>query len=162
MVFEMEPADESLFAHAKHGLALSHDYDASPERVHSTFLGFVGDPPWSPGFLGVDWWTPEGRLDGAVMDELYSFMAMRVHVTHHEPGRRSIAYVSRWSMPFAKRMVQIIETSPLPNGNTQLRYRVAYDSPPVFDPIIPTVEWVFTRWFEASFRGLDRYLRTHP
>ena len=103
MAFTLQPADETLLDTARHGLDVSHDYDAEPERVQRTFLGFVGDPPWSPGFVGVDWWTPEGQLDGAVMDELYAFMAMRVHVIAHEPGKRSVAWVSRWSMPFARR-----------------------------------------------------------
>lgn len=64
--------------------------------MHRCSLAFVGDPPWSPGFLGVDWWTPAGELDGAVMDELYTFMAMRVRMIEHVPGRRSVAYIERW------------------------------------------------------------------
>jgi hypothetical protein len=161
MIFRLQPATESLMATARHGLDVSHDYDASPERVHRTFLAFVGEPPWSPGFLGVDWWTEAERLDHAVMDELYSFMRMRVHVIEHELGKRSVAYVSRWSMPLATRMVQVIETTRLANGKTRLRYRVAYDPPKVFEHLVPPVAWAFRKWFEASLRGLDHYLRTH-
>lgn len=158
MVFAMEPADVSLIDTAKHGLDVSHDYDAEPARVQRTFLGFVGEPPWSPGFMGVDWWTPEGRLDGAVMDELYAFMSMRVEVVEHEVGKRTVAWVSRWSLPFAKRMVQLVETKPLPGGGTRLRYRVAYEPPRIFEPVIPAVEAVFRKWFELSLQGLERYL----
>jgi hypothetical protein len=137
---------------------LQHDYDAPPELVHRCFLAFVGDPPWSPGFVGVDWWTPAGELDGAVMDELYTFMAMRVRVLEHVPNRRSIACVDRWSLPLARRMVQVIETDPLPGGRTRLRFRVAYDPPRIFRPFVPPVEWVFERWFRASLAGLERTL----
>jgi hypothetical protein len=158
MLFAMEPADVTLFESARYGLDVSHDYDAEPARVQRTFLGFVGEPPWSPGFLGVDWWTPEGRLDGAVMDELYAFMAMRVEVVEHEAGRRTVAYVSRWSLPFARRMVQLVETKPLSGGGTRLRYRVAYEPPAVLEPFIPAVEAVFRKWFELSLEGLERYL----
>ena len=158
MLFAMERADLSLLTSARHGLDVSHDYDAEPERVQRTFLGFVGEPPWSPGFLGVDWWTPEGRLDAAVMDELYAFMAMRVEVLEHEVGVRTVAYVSRWSLPFARRMVQLVETRALPGGGTRLRYRVAYEPPRIFEPIIPAVEAIFRQWFLMSLAGLERYL----
>lgn len=161
MVFRLDPADESLMATARHGVDVFHDYDATPERVHRTFLALVGDPPWSPGFLGVDWWTEAERLDGAVIDELYAFMRMRVHVIEHDLGRRSVAYVSRWSMPLATRMVQVIETTRLANGKTRLRYRVAYDPPRIFERFVPPVQWAFRKWFEASLRGLDRTLRAH-
>lgn len=160
MIFSLERADESFLARARNGFDLSHDYDSTPERVHAGFLGFVGDPPWSPGFLGLDWWTTPNELDGAVMDELYAFMRMRVHVIEHVPGKRSVAWVSRWSLPLAKRMVQVIETSRTDEGKTRLRYRVAYDPPRVFSPMVPPVEVIFRRWFEASLRGLEKYVTT--
>ena len=68
--------------------------------------------------MGVDWWTPAGQLSGAIMDELYLFMTMRVRVVEHEPGVRPVAYVERWSLPLALRMVQLIETYVLPSGQT--------------------------------------------
>lgn len=162
MPFSLQPGDEAWMPSARRCLDLHHDFADTPERVHRTFLGFVGEPPWSPGFRGVDWWTPAGRLDGAVMDELYLFMAMRVHVIEHALGRRSVAYVSRWSLPLATRMVQVIETTRLPGGLTRLRYRVAFDPPRLFAPLVAPVEWAFARWFQASFRGLARYLQAHP
>ena len=158
MIFKLERADGSLLATASNGFDLHHDYDAPPDLVHRSFLGFVGDPPWSPGFVGVDWWTPEGELDGAVMDELYAFMSMRVRVIEHEPGVRSVAYVDRWSMPLATRMAQIVETFSLPDGKTRLRYRVAYDPPRIFKPFVPPMEWLFEKWFRASLSGLARLL----
>jgi hypothetical protein len=158
MIFRLEPVDVSFLDRASHGFDLSHDYDAQPDVVHRSFVGFVGDPPWSPGFLGVDWWTPRGELDGAVMDELYAFMSMRVCIIEHVPGTRSVAYVDRWSLPLATRMVQVIETLPLPTGGTRLRYRVAYDPPRVFVPVVRPVEWLFDRWFKASLKGLSRTL----
>lgn len=158
MVFRMEAADATLLDRARNGFDLHHDYDAPPDVVHRSFLGFVGDPPWSPGFLGVDWWTQEGALDGAVMDELYTFMSMRVKVIEHEPGARSVAYVDRWSLPLARRMVQLVETFSVPGGKTRLRYRVAYDPPRIFRPFVPPVEWVFERWFRVSLQGLERTL----
>ena len=156
MPFHLEPADATLLDTATHGFSLEREYRATPEKVHQSFLAFVGDPPWSPGFLGVDWWTPKGKLDGAIMDELYAFMAMRVHVFEHTPGRRSLSYVERWSLPLATRMVQLIETDPLPNGRTRLRYRVAYDPPAIFVPLVPPVEWAFKWWFDVSLDGLRR------
>ena len=158
MVFRLEPADASLFERASNGFDLHHDYDAPPDVVHRSFLGFVGDPPWSPGFQGVDWWTPAGELDGAVMDELYAFMAMRVRVIEHIPGQRSVAYVDRWSLPLATRMVQVVETTLLPNGRTRLRYRIAYDPPTIFKPLVAPVEWLFAQWFRVSLEGLGRLL----
>lgn len=162
MLFRLEPADAGLLTSASRGFDLSHDYDAPPDLVHRSFLGFVGEPPWSPGFMGVDWWTPEGELDGAVMDELYAFMSMRVCVIEHEPGKRSVAYVDRWSLPLALRMVQLVETFTLPNGKTRLRYRVAYDPPAIFNPLVPSVEFVFERWFRVSLQGLGRLLAARP
>jgi hypothetical protein len=158
MVFRLEKADASLLDTASRGFDLHHDYDAPPDVVHRSFLGFVGDPPWSPGFCGVDWWTPEGQLDHAVMDELYLFMTMRVRVIEHVPAERSVAWVERWSLPLASRMVQLVETYPVASGRTRLRYRVAYDPPRVFTPFVMPVEWAFGRWFEASLAGLDRTL----
>lgn len=158
MIFRLEAADASLLTTARYGFDLSHDYDSTPEKVHTSFLGFVGEPPWSPGFLGLDWWSEPRKLDGAVMDELYSFMAMRVHVIEHQPGTRTVAYVSRWSLPLATRMVQVIETFRVESGKTRLRYRVAYDALRIFAPMIGPVAGGFKRWFEASFRGLERYV----
>jgi hypothetical protein len=162
MAFRLEPVTEAFLAQAPNRIDASHDYDAPPERVHRSFLAFVGDPPWSPGFRGVDWWTPPGELDHATMDELYTFMRMRVHVVEHVLGVRSVAYISRWSLPLATRMVQIIELSRLPSGKTRLDYHVGYQPPKIFTPFVPPVAWAFTRWFEASLRGLDHYLTTHP
>lgn len=156
MIFRLEPVDASFLDRASRGFDLHHDYDAPPDVVHRSFLGFVGDPPWSPGFLGVDWWTPRGELDGAVMDELYAFMSMRVCVIEHEPGARSVAYVDRWSLPLATRMVQLVETFTLPTGRTRLSYRVAYDPPRIFSPVVAPVEWLFDRWFRVSLSGLAR------
>ena len=156
MIFRMEKADASLFERASNRFELSHEYRAEPDVVHRSFLAFVGDPPWSPGFLGVDWWTPKGELDGAVMDELYAFMTMRVCVLEHTPGRRSLAYVDRWSLPLAKRMVQLILTDPIGEGRTRLTYRIAYDPPRLATPVVWPVEWLFKRWFEVSLRGLSR------
>lgn len=160
MVFRLEPVDASFLERASRSFDLHHDYDAPPEVVHRSFLGFVGDPPWSPGFMGVDWWTPPRVLDGAVMDELYAFMSMRVRVIEHVPGARSVAYVDRWSMPLATRMVQLVETYAVPSGRTRLRYRVAYDPPRIFTPMVSPVEYLFRRWFEASLSGLERTLAT--
>lgn len=160
MLFRLEPVDVTFLDRAANGFDLHHDYDVPPDVVHRSFLGFVGDPPWSPGFVGVDWWTPEGQLDGAVMDELYLFMSMRVRVVEHTPGARSVAYVDRWSMPLARRMVQLVETYVLPTGRTRLRYRVAYDPPSIFVPFAPPVEWLFEKWFERSLSGLGRLLNT--
>ena len=156
MIFRLEPADASLLETATHGFSLERDYAAPPNVVHNSFLGFVGDPPWAPGFMGIDWWTPKGEIAGAVMDELYAFMAMRVHVFEHTPGRRSLSYVDRWSLPLARRMVQLIETDPLPDGGTRLRYRCAYDPPAIFVPLVPPVEWAFKRWFDVSLERLGR------
>jgi hypothetical protein len=159
MVFRLRPCDESLLGRSTHRFDLHWDYDADPDVVHRTFFGFMGDEPWSPGFQRVVWRTPPGELDGAVMDELYSFMAMRVRVIDHVPGCRSVAYVERWSLPLATRMLQVIETTPLANGRTRLRYRIAYDVPLAFWPLHPPVAYAFRTWFRASFRGLERYLQ---
>lgn len=158
MVFRLEPADLSLMASASHGFDLHHDYDAAPDVVHRSFLGFVGDPPWSPGFRGVDWWTPAGQLRHAVMDELYLFMSMRVHIVEHEPSTRSVAYVSRWSLPLATAMVQLVETWTLPDGRTRLRYRIAYTPPRIFAPFVRPVEAIFIWWFRTSLANLARLL----
>lgn len=156
MVFTLEPADLSLLDRARYGFHLQRDYGAPPEVVHKSFLAFVGEPPWSPGFVGVDWWTAPGELKDAEMDELYAFMSMRVHIIEHTPGRRSVSYVSRWSLPLATRMVQLIETDPLPSGGTHLSYRIGFDAPWIFAPMVPAVMWIFRRWFEVSLRGLGR------
>ena len=158
MIFRLEPADASLLERASHGFTLEREYDAAPDVVHQRFLTFVGDEAWSPGFLGVDWWTPKGELDGAVMDELYAFMAMRVRILEHTPARRSLSCVERWSLPLAVRMVQLIETEPLEAGGTRLRYRVAYDPPRLATPFVPPVQWAFKRWFELSLDGLGKML----
>jgi hypothetical protein len=162
MVFELRECDESLLGRSMHEFDLSWDYAAEPELVHRTFLGFMGEEPWSPGFLGVDWQTPRGQLGDAVMDEFYVFMAMRVRVLSHVPGRRSVARVERWSLPLATRMLQVVETTPLEAGGTHLRYRVAYDVLPLVAPLHPPVAFAFREWFTASLRGLQRYLDAHP
>jgi hypothetical protein len=158
MLFRLERANASLLERAKFGFTLQREYRAPPELVHRCFLSLIGDPPWSPGFLGVDWWTPRGELDGAVMDELYAFMAMRVRIFEHTPGRLSLSYVERWSLPLARRMVQRIQTDPLSDGGTRLTYQVAYDPPSTFARVVPPVQWAFKRWFEISLDGLGRWV----
>lgn len=156
MIFRLEPVDLGFLDRASHRFDLHHDYAAPPDVVHRSFLGFVGDPPWSPGFMGVDWWTPPGALAGAVMDELYAFMTMRVRVVEHVPATRSVAYVERWSLPLAVRMVQLVETFVVEDGRTRLRYRIGFDVPWIFRPFIAPVQWGFERWFERSLRNLAR------
>lgn len=161
MAFKLRDCDASLADRSTHHFDMYWDYDAPPDVVHRTFFGFLGDEPWSPGFLGVEWLTPEGKLDAAVMDELYTFMAMRVRVIEHVPATRSVAVVERWSLPLATEMVQFIETDTLQNGQTRLRYRVYYNVPKVFWPVHPPVAAAFRAWFKASFRGLERYLKRY-
>lgn len=158
MWWRMDKCDLSLMDRTKFIIDVSHEYDAPPERVQKSFLGFVGDPPWSPGFLGADWWTPPRELDRAVMDELYAFMAMRVEVLEHTPGSRTVAYVSRWSLPFANTMIQLVETNPRPGGGTVMRYRVAYEPPKLVAWMVPMVEGLFRAWFVKSLQGLARTL----
>lgn len=161
MIFRLSPCDETLLSTARNGFELHHDYDAPPAHVHRSFLAFVGEPPWSPGFLGVDWWSTPHELDRAVMDELYAFMAMRVHVIEHKLGERSVAYVSRWSLPLATRMVQVITVSKLENGKSRLHYRIAYDPPAVFRAFVPPVQRAFVWWFELSLQRLERCLASY-
>lgn len=161
MLFDLGDCDASLVGQATHSFDMHWDYDASPDRVHRTFFGFMGEEPWAPGFVGVEWLTPAGELDAATMDEFYSFMSMRVRVIEHIPAARSVAVVEKWSLPLATEMVQIIETGSLPNGKTRLRYRVAYNVPKIFWPFHPPIAAGFRRWFQASFRGLERYLQNH-
>jgi hypothetical protein len=158
MLFTLRDCDTSLAERSTHHFDMHWDYDAAPDVVHRTFFGFLGEGSWSPGFVGVDWLTPQGELDRAVMDELYTFMTMRVRVIEHVPAKRSVAVVERWSMPLATEMIQFIETDTLPNGKTRLRYRVYYNVPVVFWPFHPPVAAAFRAWFKASFRGLERYL----
>lgn len=162
MPFRLEECDASLCEHAREGFVLSWDYDAPPELVHRTFLGFQGDEPWAPGLLGVEWLTQVGELNHAVMDEFYVFMSMRVRVIEHVPARRSVAVVERWSLPLARRMVQIVETTTLASGRTRLTYRVAYEVPPALRWLHPPIAAAFQRWFRLSLRGLQRYLERHP
>jgi hypothetical protein len=158
MPFKLGACDASLAGKSTHELALAWDYAASPEVVHRTFLGFLGDEHWAPGFVHLGWHTPEGVLADAVMDEFYSFMAMRFRVIDHVPGRRSVLRVLRWSLPLATEMVQILETEPLPGGGTHLTLRVACNVPWILRPLHPPVAVIFRRWFIASFRGLERCL----
>lgn len=158
MLFKLQDCDAGLAHRSTHHFDMFWDYDAAPDIVHRTFFGFLGEGAWSPGFIGVEWLTPVGELDSAVMDELYSFMSMRVRVIEHIPGTRSVAVVERWSLPLATEMIQFIETAVLPSGKTRLRYRVHYNVPRVFWPFHPPVAAAFRAWFKASFRGLERYL----
>jgi hypothetical protein len=162
MVFKLRDCDQGLIERSTHHFDMHWDYDASPDVVHRTFFGFIGEEPWAPGFVGVAWLTPQGELDAAVMDEFYTFMAMRVRVIEHVPATRSVAVVEKWSLPLAKQMLQVIETSTLPNGKTRLRYRVYYNVPRPFWPFHPPIAAAFRRWFRASFRGLEAYLKAHP
>lgn len=162
MIFRLQPCDASLLEHAKEGFTLTRDYDAAPDVVHRSFLGFSGSEPWAPGFLGVEWLTRSGELEHALMDEFYAFMSMRVRIIEHVPARRSVAIVERWSLPLAHRMVQLVETTPLAEGRTRFVYRVAYDCPPGLRWLHPPVAAVFRYWFELSLRGLQRYLERHP
>lgn len=162
MLFKMERADAGLLETARYLIDMHFDYDATPDVVHRTFFGYTGTEAWSPGFLGLTWVEGAGALEQAVMDEFYVFMTMRVRVVDHVPATRSVAYVEKWSLPLAHRMVQVIETLPQPNGKTRLRYRVAYDVHRPFRPFVPVVEKAFRRWFHASFVGLNAYLLRHP
>jgi hypothetical protein len=82
-------------------------------------------------------------------------------VIEHKLGERSVAYVSRWSLPLATRMVQVITVSRLDNGKTRLNYRIAYDPPAVFRAFVPPVQWAFVRWFEVSLQRLERCLAAY-
>lgn len=155
MLFSLRACDATFWEDCPERFEFVHDYDAPPDVVHRTFLALAGDPPWAPGFLGLDWHSPPGEHGGACMDELYSFMTMRVRVIEHEPGSRSVMCVERWSLPLATRMVQIIEPTPHAGG-TRLRYRIGYEVPWFGRPFHPVVAAWFRWWFRVSLDGLAR------
>ena len=154
MPFSLGDADASLFGKSTHEVSFAWDYEQPPEVVHSTFLGFMGEEHWAPGFTHLGWHTPEGVLADAVMDEFYFFMAMRVRVIDHTPGRRSVLRVEKWSAPLATEMVQMLETEPDARGGTHLidahrLQRAARPPPPLHPPVAAAFKW----WFEACFKA---------
>ncbi|MGE0784546.1 MAG: neutral/alkaline non-lysosomal ceramidase N-terminal domain-containing protein [Sandaracinaceae bacterium] len=158
--FRLAPADAELVRRARSCIDLRAEMDAPPDVVFDALVGLERARRWLPMFRRVAWLNGDGAGHGAVFDEVFSFLTLRIRTLEHERGRRWVATVLGTSLPLASEMVEQVDLEPLPRGRTRFRWRIAYTPLAAVAPAEPLVRPLFESFFGAAVEGLRRYVRT--
>lgn len=146
--FRFAPTDDGLVDRADVCFRLHAHTRADPTRALHAF--FPEDGRLAGRLVrGMAWSTPVGELSGAVIEERLPFMALRMRVLDHVPGRRLVVEVEACTLPLAREMVQVIEVRP-DGGRTRIDWVIALTVP---GPIRP-VQSLLQPPFAAMFRSL--------
>lgn len=156
LAFSMSPADESLLTSATHTLELEELVPASPAEVSELMADVTRTPEWMPAFEGVHFHSVERRGRGAVFDEQFSFMTLRVRMLREVPGREWVAAVDGCSLPLATRMIEKITFEPTPELHTRVKWVIAFDVAKPLSPFFPMIGPLFRAWFRRGLANLAR------
>lgn len=114
---------------------------------------------WIPHFRDMEWLTPH-RGVGAVADEHFDFMTIRLKMLKAEPGRRWTCSVDACSLPLASAMLEDVTFEPKEGGATLVRWRVYYTPKALVRPFHPLVRPFFESLFRRATENLATYMRT--
>lgn len=158
--FTFDPCDETLLETAGQHLVVEETIDA-PAAVVSEWMGDIARThEWMPGFQAVDFLPGPGRGErGAVFDEHFSFMTIRVRLLREVPGEAWVAVVDGCTLPLASRMVQHLRFTPLEGSRTHVRWHIAFDVPLPLRPFFPMVGPLFRQLFARGLATLGRLAR---
>lgn len=157
-LFRMAPTDAGFVDSAERVITARGYVPAPPIATYAVIAHFDENPRWLPGYLRTDWLSERGAHVGAVMEEVFSYMTIRVRVRESIPGKSWVGEVLACSLPLGTAMSTHIAFDLAPDGGTDVTWRVGYDLPPALVPLDPLVAPVFKRLFESYVAALARYL----
>ncbi|MBL9025078.1 MAG: FAD-binding protein [Myxococcales bacterium] len=163
-LFRLGHADAAFLHCARKTLDLRSYVPAPPSAAYALVASAV-QREWVPGFRRRDWITEPGVAPDAVVDEVFSFGTVRVHVLDGSPGRRWLARIVAASVPVVSRMLVCLDFSATPDGGADVRWRVAYDPSLGLRPLDAVIEHLIAAWLRRcsealAFRlGRDETLR---
>lgn len=109
------------------------------------------------GLRGFKWHTPPGEFSGAVIDELFDYMSLRMRTVRYVPGVCLAMSVDRCSMPLGRQMLQVMDTTPRDGGrHCHLRWRIAVRYLPGMSILAPAVTPLFKGMFEQTLDAVGR------
>lgn len=152
--FEMRPATMATLERADKVFDLSGVVATEPSSAIAAF--FEGATTRTvPGLKGFIWHTQAGDLDGAVVDESFAFMTMRMRTVEYQHGVRLVMSVDRCTLPLGTELLQIFEAEPCAGG-CRVRWRVAVCLVPPLAFGAPPVLAVFGRLLARVLDAVQR------
>jgi len=155
MPFAFQPADTTLLDRADHVFDLRARLRGPPQDVLAALFD-VTQGLDVPGLFGATWHGPAVFKLGAVYDERFPYMTLRLRVIEHEPAARIAVCVDACTLPIGRRMVQLGEATPLEGGGTELRWRIGLELLPWTRPGAAAVFPLFHPTFDGTMRALKR------
>jgi hypothetical protein len=160
MWFSMRPASLATLERADRVFDLSRVVSATPAQAISAFFE-EATTSTVPGLNGFTWHTEPGDLDGAVVDEAFSFMTMRMRTVACQPGVRLVMSVDRCTLPLGTEILQVFEAEPHPGGS-RVRWRIAVCLVPALAFGSAPVLALFARLFERVIDAVQRRFTPRP
>lgn len=155
LIFPLQPSTLDLLDHADYLYDLERQFNVPAERVVRTFFddGLAGEVT---GLRGFTWHTTPGAFDGAVVDERFVYMSLRMRTIAYEPGIRLAQSIDRCSLPLGRQMLQVMDTTALASGGCKFRWRIAVRYLPGMSAVAPMVTPGFGKMFEQTLDAVAR------
>lgn len=154
LVFPLRASTIELLDRADYVYDLSRDIDAPAEAVFERFFDdrLADDVPALQGF---HWHTARGQFAGALVDETFTWMSLRLRTVLYEPGRRLAMSIERCSLPLGRQMLECLDATPRGDG-CRMRWRIAVRYLPGASVAAPLATPVFTKLFNTTFDAVAR------
>ena len=156
LMFTLQRTTLDLLDHADYIYDFERDIDASGEVVFSRFFdaALMSDVTGLRGFV---WHTPPGEFSGAIVDEAFDYMSLRMSTVEYVPGVRLATSVDRCSLPLGRQMLQVMEATPRDGGRRcRFRWRIAVRYLPGMSIVAPAVTPLFRRMFGQTLDAVQR------
>ncbi|HEY0711866.1 MAG TPA: SRPBCC family protein [Polyangia bacterium] len=129
----------------------------TPAEVFDVVASIEHEANWFPDFKEARWLNAEGGGVGAERDYRLTYMRLHEHFTIWDRGVHLQFWVSGCSLPLIHRFLEDYTFTPLANGKTKLRWRVAYEPPALLRPLHPLLRPLFARDFRRATANLVNY-----
>jgi hypothetical protein len=156
LVFALQPSTTQLLDHADYVYDLQRDINAPGELVVRRFFDDALGRDVA-GLRGFHWHTTPADLSGAIVDEMFVYMSLRMRTVAYVAGERLAMSVDRCSLPLGRQMLQVMDTTPREDGGCRFRWRIAVRYLPGMAPLAPMVTPLFRRMFEQSLDSVERH-----
>lgn len=158
MPFECRAETLSFVGSAPAVFVNEAELPAPPSRVFEVLADVASWPRWFDD-MRASGWLPghSGGLGAQRRMELGALTAVETMLAW-EPGARFSFRIDSVSLPLVRAMVEDFQLAALPDGRTQLNWRVYYELKPWARLIHPLLRFIFGRQFKRTLAGLQRYL----
>jgi hypothetical protein len=154
MLFDLEPVGLEFIPRAKRKLVYTVDCVAEPTFLFDAFAHMDEGRAWMEQFVSMN---SDGRGQGGVFDEAFTFMRFRARTLVFERPGRWVARLEAASLPLATRMIEEVDILARPNGGTNVRWIFSFDPHPLALPFESMLTGVFNGLFSRSLARLGRF-----